>query len=987
MSSPDINAFLDSLDRHTGEFVEAVKRRAPVLSYVESADKLGNLSDFGVEELFRVKIRQHMARTAQNIHGVDPTEIGTHPANTFDTELHKLANKSSAIPFSFYGDSEYLDPTVTRSFESAATWTRWGTVGMFLEDNGTLMILRPGTDGSRVGLYYSYLRDAANNPDVTDVVSTNTRYQPDYFPAGQIAMGVLFNNEQLIIGTLGDAETFERTGYFVSRINGTFDQRQHTGVVIPLNDILDPKVASDFAIPGEDGVIYGRPCGYLDADRVFILTDLYTPSSWKLGWKVWSFPAADLISGTYSGAVPETGWTIDRGTSGLVVSDDLVLVEDVRTAGLYITPDVSDLWQHHNRMMYDNTVIRTEDGKLIISGGIETYIFKADNTTFTMFSAFMNAEIGAGRTVDVSRYYNNPTVLSYPSDPYSQGSMAWPYTDSPLFAYKGIQNHVAKIVPTHDVAKCLYSEDKTVFVFKYYVLSGNLFQSISRYQYPETATVLDLMDGSVAPISVDTGRPKQSYPSSVTVYSNGLCNAGDDVLFGVNYRPELGREDYFRAEYIPSFSYQYDSINGHEYLGFAPSSNRSWLSAAAGNQSDLVGCVNESDEAGWILHKGRFDNAVNTSRSRAALIDRFGNGAGQITVIPAAFEALRSQIMIAIGSAGYTVTDAIPGMSLWYELIVPQRYTDLPPFIYGMFVDDERKIWFFVGKVSSAGQRQNLVELELDLTSFQITAIASPLAVNLFANGENDTAGSGQVCIRRIGDKYVVGLTSSVRVTVIGNRLSFSALMTYEADTWSVNSLRGNSLSVSHIGFVNFPTLGMFLTFCSDQHLTAVDAATKVVATPIAQMDEAVQTFETYLGRIVARNTDCRVILSQEVPSNWVIYFTDVTPAMIDGEYVELPAYTHNFDPATSANKRFHVWLVRTGVSVEYLLDDGTTAPSGVDGYLYLGFVDTDDFGVSLIAVSKQVAIAGKSISAIDMGSTIPVTPGLPSQASRLTWR
>src|SRR5690606_34703538 len=89
--------------------------------------------------------------------------------------------------------------------------------------------------------------------------------------------------------------------------------------------------------------------------------------------------------------------------------------------------------------------------------------------------------------------------------------------------------------------------------------------------------------------------------------------------------------------------------------------------------------------------------------------------------------------------------------------------------------------------------------------------------------------------------------------------------------------------------WVNYPTHGLFLAICDGMSYDT-DSATKVVGAlyckdsvpPAARLGECASEI---------LSTNGKVLISQASASEWVVYFTEVMDAMIDGKNRKIPPY------------------------------------------------------------------------------------------------
>lgn len=277
----------------------------------------GDVISGKVAEVLNTYALNHTTAVGSNIHQTTPIELNVYSKTEYVDVLAEALDNDVDMPLSFFGDQEYVLPAVDTSYGGGATPTPWGMVGMLLEDNGTLMLLRTCVNNAALGVYYSYLRDATRCVSMGDVVNTNVAYRPSYFPANRKAIAVLYNNRDVMIGVMADATTGARAGYFISLLNNTFDMSKHTGIIVPEGGAINVTTLAS-------GALGGLPVGYLNGTKCVLLVKLDWDGS-QAGWRVWEFLKSDLVANTYVAPTRITGWTIDRGVAGSFSYPDIIL--------------------------------------------------------------------------------------------------------------------------------------------------------------------------------------------------------------------------------------------------------------------------------------------------------------------------------------------------------------------------------------------------------------------------------------------------------------------------------------------------------------------------------------------------------------------------------------------------------------------------------------------------------------------------------------
>jgi len=972
---------LEQIRSHMGDFLDEIKSRlSNVLVRVPHLDDAQTLEDMTSDmatELLRQKIRQHIATLGQNVHGTTPADLGTYGSAKIDGDLAALLDVNSSAPLSFYGDREYLPPSVTGSFESAMNWAPYGTVGMFLEDNGTLMILRTGTDGSSAGVYYSYVRNALNTTRLESPVMTNTRYSPAYFPSTLQAMSVLYSNDDVIIGLMMNKSTGARAGYFISLTNNTFDQTKHTGIIIPEGNFLDVRQADNLTLRG-------CPCAFIKGSKLWIMTRVdYTAADVaQLRWRVWSLNKNDLISGVFNGATQEKGWTINRGAGGTITSDDLLIVNNY-TDVVGVTDSNALSLGNANVSIPLNYAKLLSSGKAIMMGQWYINCHKVDNSLADMrVHLCFEFEIPDNKVIDVSKYFVEKLVYGY-----TASSLI--LTNAPAQFRSRAVNGWQVGVDGDNAIRAYFAENGVVFTHHTWVAkTGRIVQ-----MHKMASTNLeDIFADRVSRVTNTSSPFLSRFASSVSFQMRSIGNIGDSVQVGANqnwYNNAVVDGLAYRVGYTSSLSYTYKSIGGFNVLGFAPTADRAFLRDLSATVKDPRTLVNESDAGGSLVHQGRFDITFNTATVKYAAVDGNLNGSGNIIIAPSARDGLLDTIVAGFTALGVTIRQnniqPYPGeINRWLEVVVPQRYTDLPPFCYGVVVDTTGTARVFIATLNLSGTRQQINGLTVDLTSVRSWTVSNTMNNVLYLN--RAYVSSPQIAIRRVTGGFVLGIIPSICSQTTGDHIGYTMLLKYQGGWSSFGNVIYNHPNSSPVGFLNFPTHGMFLCASAENERWTIDSGTKLVGTLVATSDFPTDTLDNYMIK-VGQPANVKVMLSEETVTAWTVYFADPTAAMVDGLYQEVPLTSFTLNPTTDANKMIYVWLTRLNGVLSYLLTQSIAIPTGYEGQLYLGYIQTNSSGIAVINVTKRVAIGGKLLSPDARGQAVPLTSGVPATAGRFNWR
>jgi hypothetical protein len=972
--STAIAAVVKGLSDFKTQFVAALARPANSAKMADTADTLENQSPLVVQNLLTAEVTKHINKLGVNIHKDSPTTLGSYTKSEYDAKLDLLLDTVSGVPFSFYGDREFLPPDITGSFESGSNTTIYGRWALMMEDNGTLMALRPGTDGDSAGVYYSYLRNADTVTTVDDLIMSNTRYSPAYFPSGQIASAILASSQDIIIGILVDATTYVRTGYFISLTNNTMDMSKHTGVVVPLGDIINPTLGGDAT-----SVIMGCPVAYIKNSVVNILIDL--DSEGKHGYRVYQISVANVNAGSWTGVTQVKGWTINRGTAGTITSDDMLLF-DTLSAIINITGDPTN-YRWPNSGTTCTFPLVSSAGRVSVLRQFWLQATPVDLKAAELGSVYLiGFDIPDSKVIDMSAFYNSKPTLNYTSPnalTITGGAAAitgsgsgtvvdWTQGQS-INSYYTTKNNQMWLTAT-----TTYVTNRTLY----------------RFQFPDGSDPLaTFFQTKVSQVIGDSVFGSFGSALTYSIQSHGVI--GDGVMTAVNpgRRSDGARMNYaVRATIEGDPTYQYSSVTGnYAFKGFIPTINRNSFYDLGKAENLCLDCLNESDSTQYRVSQARFNQG--SIGTRIATINTDLSSSGTVSCPQAVLDSLTSQMNALLASksislypyANSGVSGSAPQL---LELVVPQVYTDMPAFVHGGYIRSDQVAYQFVCSVTFTGTRDNITGATLTAASY----VEAKITVSVDSPGLYAHYGSsGNCAIRRVTNGFMVGLMSTTRFRLVGDDQGVQALLQYTGGAWTFNQGGWWTYwSTAPSGWFNFPTRGLYFSQCSENQHGAIDDGTKILGIQVATTALVSTTLDTLYGNL-SDSTKTIILASQKTVSAWTVYFADYAPCMLDGSYVVINPLTYNLNSSSDGNKTFYVWVVKKSGVISYQIVDSNPAAPVADSALYLGYFTTGDIGLLLVSCEKKVAVGGYVLARTSQGTAIPLTSGTPNAYGRLNWK
>jgi len=145
--------------------------------------------------------------------------------------------KQGILPISYIGDLGYLLLGVYGSYEGASMIETWDRMKLSIERGGTLIRLRPGTNGESLGLYYDSIAGFVSNPMTAELINTNQKYVCPQFPADWEPTRLFASDGEVMGGVMCQKSAYPNlvSKAFVCLTYGTLDGTKHD-----MAEILNP---------------------------------------------------------------------------------------------------------------------------------------------------------------------------------------------------------------------------------------------------------------------------------------------------------------------------------------------------------------------------------------------------------------------------------------------------------------------------------------------------------------------------------------------------------------------------------------------------------------------------------------------------------------------------------------------------------------------------------------------------------------------------
>lgn len=880
-------------------------------------------------------------RTVQSIDGAATFDsAGNMNWDGYTTqEINEIVG---VLPLSHYGTHNYLPAGVSGDFIGASENPQYRRLKHFIERDGTYVALRSGTNGSVSGLYYSYLPDILNK-DVLYGASTNTnvQYQPGYIPAGYTPVSCVSTDTNVVCGQLINSAGAVYTSFYTSLMNGTLDDSQHSGFLIPSSTVLPDGGELIYCMLGTDGYIYYF--GSLLSDTKFELSVVrvlfnstagtYTATrltgfNGSVFYAMSNYNNIKIAGCARSTALANEPYALYDANlfamSPYMVSIDIVALQDASTGNIRVRVN-------------GDCYAATTTGNIRPQHGF-SFVFNPTSKSVNIDSGYATAS-------------NAPLRITISNSlPVAAGNVV---TTDELYVHNGAAN----IATTYN-----YTPMNAVIAVYTPNLQNPPIIQVCRYSVNITPyNMLNFKQYSNSIGSMKYGQMNNSFGSIIGSYITGPELLTATSTKQVSTQANGSKANSYAIHAVnPTFSFgslTYGSMNGYQ-----PTTSRAQITLNDTNRV-FISTVSGSNV---VANGGIFVQGVRESTPLS--YNGTGVGSGTVSVNSTQLLNLKNSEF-----AKFTQTLS-PGASKDCILYVPQQ-SDIPAFaMLSSVTTDLQYVYRFIEvNVSSRTGTINTVSFKRLVSS------------GVYTGGLN-----GQ------GSAYISD--SSVGITIYdGGSFYFVG----GADPMTRPTI-GNTVGVHFRGIVDKST-AQFTRLLVDSTYTSYSNGTQPFALPgqgfgvVQQADlNCKQVFFSY-GTTIADfdawtskvSTPINIV-SQDVAQGFVVYFTEETPVMLSGKSFTLPITTVNLTSITSspANKTFHVYVQLIQGVAQYTISQSVIAETGTTAYnlFWIGTIKTNALQIESIDIYKRsrLDIFGESLTAA--GSSFPVSYGTPAGTGTINW-
>ena len=962
-------AFKVALDRMFDQVARVATGKRGSTAVSQITGKVAGLTLNQLTTQIRSSMAPHIAARG-NAHNDTPTSVGIHTAEEWQAVEPTLLPKN-IVPVCRYGSLNYLPPGLTGSFEGGTTGKLRSSAAMMIEEDGTLVYLRNGTDGSKNGVFYAYMPNATIR--ATNPVKTTRRYRPSWFPAGMSARMVYASSTSVIFGQLQDANGVAGD-YFMSLTNGTFDDSKHTG------GIILKAVAEAFGTDGES---------FLAGNSVYFYGQTPISQITPLDLSVWTIPRTTLATANGGTVTPTkvTGITT-KGFNNISYSG----LDQIRFTGKLASA-----------VPGDNPLA------LLIGTFSSAVVFYWDVPTLTsaydpVSGLIRTRVVGQSRFVTTGNSLYNATGFSFTFNPATKQVTLDPYYlsgintvtaagDLPEFAGPSFDILTTDKFATTGQQKSSYTFDGNGNGARIYISTGIDNMTMMVGMMNNFTSVFDGLEGQARTISnksTQAIRPSFGTALGSNMFAPVILSPTRMILQtdGVNKAGAFQRGYAVTTLEGNGSSYTYDSIYLGQVKGFAPSADRSFLTDLDLVPGDYSMSVTEVTASSIFASTLRFAcghpglSTVNQTTGRKSINPDLTLG-DVVTCSETVLQRLAGTISTQVVAAGGLSFDQYV-----VDLTIPTT-NNVPPFAMVVAQDSAMNTIFVIAKVNITRDAAGNVTNATANKTYPVRIVYAGTSRGLGFSTANMTY-CGSMAMFDDGADVMIGCSSVANMLIPGgnpiptvafrfNKASNDFVVTagYNMRTWNHFS------NQSGRGFVAYPTLGFGMYWGTIGETGYSDETTKLNFLPVAK---TAAEFDVWTSGTVGPTSEWTCLASQKAAEGWVLYFSEETPLVLNGNYYVLPVSSVDLRTivANAANRTFYIYARIVSNVAQYVV--ATSQSSESNANMLIGKVFTNATQIATIEAEKVTRLGNFRISTTAKGSAIPVSTGLPRLSDKLQW-
>lgn len=862
------------------------------------------------------------------------------------SEIDYILNQ---FPLSQYGAINNNVIGASGSFDGGSTVAYYSSMPVLLEEDGTLSFLRPGTNGSTINYYYTYI---ASPESSTQPTTTIRKYYNG--TSKNIVFFDSYTKDTLIY------QDIDNSLLYVVLTNGTLDSVKHKQASFSRN-LIPHNIMSALKV---DDYVYIISL-YNTSSNINNPTVTTNNRNDPFQFLIHRIPVSQIQAGNITTVEQVTGITGtnmfgDPNTSGNIRIADAwsSTIDDTSVKSFFKYPTGTSIAIYTYTIIgcakafYDGTniifsfytngyVVNSNQRKDTLYAFTVTY--NVSNKTFTT-DLGTDAVVCNGSTTGTLTW-DNPYVINS-SKTHGIGtsggdgnSCSWYITDN------GVQYAIKEkyvLVDNYMVSRCVISNFTT---------KANAYKIRDRVLSPTSYTNVSGDFASRVGDQLVAGSP---------ISSTRIMFTGTGTYQGTQYTK------FYRgiSDIGSTRNYTYNSVDRGTITGYAPQSFRVPFGYENLMRSKLSFC----------------DTAGNVEAYGCAFIEN--------VVLSTGYKFSSSSLTYdtTVNISNTTLVD------LKNTILADAGITSAQDSKIGLYYSPKADYCKSIAYVvvyngTNLGGTHIFATVDCTLTGNTVssatfnTIIYNQPVTNMQSITPNSSeifAKSGFSCVKYSDFTYI----------------SFSGLFTY--------GLPGGSAELTACGIVNGNTVDSLLVTQSARYTGSSSNAREYSYIPnlgfgyyiYGSTDKGTKLIFKNCGNTLAQynsnmasgtGTDV-VILAQDIPQGFYIYFTETTPLFMSGQYFDVPISVIDLNDVTSApgNKSYYIYVQLILGTPKYVASLTEIPESATT--MFIGTATTDGTKVSALNINKVSRFDVYRPSLTQIGSAFPVSSGNPTQSGTIGW-
>lgn len=855
------------------------------------------------------------------------------------------------LPLSQYGSLNDVPVGVDGTFDGGSTMPFYSHMPVLMEEDGTVAFLRPGSNGSTINYYYTYL--SSPNTSTVPVTSIKKYYNGN---SRRIVFFDSYAKDVLIY------QDIDNKRIYVSLTNGTLDNTFHQQAyfdvsLIPHHIMSAVKVNSYIYIMALYNSTYNK-------DEPIRNEGMNINDPFQ--FLVYRIPVSQIQSGTITTVEQVTGNT------GNTMYNEVNSSGNIRIANLWASSVSSSSTSFFKFPSGTNIYPITYS----IIGAAKSYF---DGTNI-IFSFFTNCA-GTNNNGRYDTTYGLTVTYNVSTKTYSTDLSATPVTL--IGASTGVLtwNNPYSVTSAITYGFGAYNSDGNSSSW-FITDNGDQYAVKEKYVGEDyyIVTKCKISNYSTQAEAYKVRNRQLTLESHSFVYSDFASRVGDQLIGGSPIKSDrifftgTGTYDgktytkYYRgiADIGTTRNYTYKSIERGTITGYAPQVFR----VPFGDTNEpLMKC------------KLSFCDTANTIQS-------YGTVFLENTFLSAGYQFNPNTLV-------YDRTIKIENSTLvnLKNSIFTNLGLPVPPYsTIGLYYSPRNDYCKSIACVTTqngpnAGGRIIMATVDCVLTSNTVTsAILNSVIYNTFLDyiqsipsTDEMKAHSGLSCVKYPDFTYISFSHLSSIVTP-GDSNEFTACGIVNSNGSITNLTVSSSYHVAGIAPYNreysyIPNLGFGYYLYGN-----TDSGTKLI------FRNCGNTLAQFNSNIVPGTGTDVVILAQDVTEGFVLYFTERTPLFMNGKYYELPVSTIDLNTITEnpGNLKYYIYVQIVNDVAQYKATFTQIAESETN--MFIGTIQTDGTKISSLNINKTSRFGNFRPSEAKIGSAFPVSTGNPLDPGTISW-